>query len=169
MEAAPIGDLLGESGGVPAAVHRVASRWARTTAAGRLGTSVDRTDAGRRGLRAAEAALIGDVADLELARERERRYAVDPADGDGAAAGSRTICPYKGLAEFEAADADYYFGRERLIAELIARFVGGSFLGLVGDSGSGKSSALRAGLLPALAAGVLPGSGTLAPGDLSTG
>ncbi len=160
VEAAPISDLLGESGGVPAVVHRVASRWARTTAAGRLGTSADRTDAGRRGLRAAEAALIGDVADLERARERERRYAVDPADGDGAAAGSRTVCPYKGLAEFEAADADYYFGRERLIAELIARFVGGSFLGLVGDSGSGKSSALRAGLLPALAGGVLPGSGT---------
>jgi len=162
VEAAPIGDLLGESGGVPAAVHRVASRWARTSAAGRLGSSAERTDAGRRGLRAAEATLIGDVADLERARERERRYAVDPAEEDGAgvAAGLRTICPYKGLAEFEAADADYYFGRERLVAELIARFVGGSFLGLVGDSGSGKSSALRAGLLPALAGGVLPGSGS---------
>jgi class 3 adenylate cyclase len=160
VEAAPIGDLLGESGGVPAAVHRVASRWARTSAAGRLGSSAERTEAGRRGLRAAEAALVGDVADLERARERERRYAIDPAevDGAGVAGGLRTVCPYKGLAEFEAADADYYFGRERLVAELIARFVGGSFLGLVGDSGSGKSSALRAGLLPALAGGVLPGS-----------
>jgi class 3 adenylate cyclase/WD40 repeat protein/energy-coupling factor transporter ATP-binding protein EcfA2 len=157
---APIGDLLGESGGVPAAVHRVASHWARTAAAGRLGSSADRTAAGRRGLRAAEAALVGDVADLELARERERLYVVDPADEDGPAAGSRTVCPYKGLAEFEAADADYYFGRERLVAELIARFVGGTFLALVGDSGSGKSSTLRAGLLPALAGGVLPGSAT---------
>jgi len=155
---APIGDLLAESGGVPAAVHRVASHWARTAAAGRLGTSADRTAAGRRGLRDAEAALIGDVADLELARERDRLYGADAAEEDGADAMSRTVCPYKGLAEFEAADADYYFGRERLIAELIARFVGGSFLGLVGDSGSGKSSALRAGLLPALAGGVLPGS-----------
>ncbi len=71
VEDAPIGDLLGESGGVPAAVHRVASHWARTAAAGRLGASADRTAAGRRGLRDAEAALIGDVADLELARERD--------------------------------------------------------------------------------------------------
>jgi hypothetical protein len=99
------------------------------------------------------------VADLELARERDRLYGADAAEESGGEAGSRTICPYKGLAAFEAADAPYYFGRERLIAELIARFVGGTFLGLVGDSGSGKSSALRAGLLPALAGGVLPGSG----------
>ncbi len=154
-----IDDLLGESGGVPAAVHRVASHWARTSAAGRLGSSAERTDAGRRGLRDAEAALVGDVADLELARERERLLRGRSRRARaGVAAGSRTVCPYKGLAEFEAADADYYFGRERLVAELIARFVGGSFLGLVGDSGSGKSSALRAGLLPALAGGVLPGS-----------
>lgn len=167
---APIGELLGESGGVPAAVHRVASQWARTAAAGRLGTSADRTAAGRRGLRDAEAALIGDVADLELARERDRLYGADAEEASGSAARSRTVCPYKGLAEFEAADADYYFGRERLIAELIARFVGGTFLALVGDSGSGKSSALRAGLLPALAGGVLPGSDTwpqalLRPGE----
>jgi class 3 adenylate cyclase/WD40 repeat protein/energy-coupling factor transporter ATP-binding protein EcfA2 len=155
---APVGDLLRESGGVPAAIHRVASQWARTAAAVRLGTSADRTAAGRRDLRDAEAALIGDVGDLELARERDRLYAVDSTEVNGAAATARTICPYKGLAQFEAADAEYYFGRERLIAELIARFVGGQFLGLVGDSGSGKSSALRAGLLPALAGGVLPGS-----------
>ena len=70
-----------ESGGVPAAIHRVASQWARTAAAGRLGASADRTAAGRRGLRDAEAALIGDVADLELARERDRLYAVDRRRG----------------------------------------------------------------------------------------
>ena len=160
-EEAPIADLLEETHGVPAAIHRVASHWARTAAAGRLESSADRTAAGRRGLRVAEAALMDDVADLELARERGRLYGADFADEDGPEAApetARTICPYKGLAEFEAADADYYFGRERLVAELIARFVGGSFLGLVGDSGSGKSSALRAGLLPALAGGVLPGS-----------
>jgi WD40 repeat protein len=68
------------------------------------------------------------------------------------------ICPFKGLASFEPVDADYFFGRERLVAELVARLVGASFLGIVGPSGSGKSSVLRAGLLPALAEGVLPGS-----------
>jgi class 3 adenylate cyclase len=157
VEDLPLGDLVARSGGVPAAVHQVASQWARTAASRRLEASAGRTGAGRRTLRAAEAALIEDVADLESTRERTRLYAVDAGDEGGRVAG-RTICPYKGLAAFEAADADYYFGRERLIAELIARFVGSTFLGLVGDSGSGKSSALRAGLLPALAGGVLPGS-----------
>ena len=44
------------------------------------------------------------------------------------------------------------------MAELVARVTGAPFLGIVGPSGSGKSSALHAGLLAALAAGVLPGS-----------
>ena len=44
------------------------------------------------------------------------------------------------------------------MAELVARLAGAPLMGIVGPSGSGKSSALRAGLLPALAAGVLPGS-----------
>ena len=58
------------------------------------------------------------------------------------------MCPFKGLAAFEAADSDYFCGRERLVAELVARLVGTPLLGLVGPSGSGKSSLLRAGLLP---------------------
>jgi class 3 adenylate cyclase/WD40 repeat protein/energy-coupling factor transporter ATP-binding protein EcfA2 len=152
-------ELVARSGGVPAAVHQVASQWARTAASRRLEASADRTGAGRRSLRDAEAAMIEDVADLETAREHARRYELDRGDADERAR-IRMVCPYKGLAAFEATDADYYFGRERLIAELITRFVGGSFLGLVGDSGCGKSSALRAGLLPALAGGVLPGSET---------
>ena len=41
---------------------------------------------------------------------------------------------------------------------MVARLAGAPLMGIVGPSGSGKSSALRAGLLPALAAGVLPGS-----------
>ena len=67
------------------------------------------------------------------------------------------VCPYKGLATFDADDAEYFFGRERLVAELVARLVGAPLLAVVGPSGSGKSSVLRAGLLPALAGGVLPG------------
>ena len=51
-----------------------------------------------------------------------------------------------------------FFGREQLVAEMVARLAGAPLMGIVGPSGSGKSSALRAGLLAALAAGVLPGS-----------
>jgi len=63
-----------------------------------------------------------------------------------------------GLAGYQVADSHLFFGRERLIAELVTRLAGSAFLGIVGPSGIGKSSVLRAGLLPALAAGVLPGS-----------
>ena len=67
-------------------------------------------------------------------------------------------CPFKGLEPFDVGDADVYFGRERLVAEIVARVPGTSLLGVIGPSGSGKSSAVRAGLVPALAGGVLPGS-----------
>jgi WD40 repeat protein/DNA-binding SARP family transcriptional activator len=68
------------------------------------------------------------------------------------------VCPFKGLAPFTAADAAFFSGRERLVDELLARLVTSTFVGLVGPSGSGKSSLLQAGLLPALARGALPGS-----------
>jgi len=76
-----------------------------------------------------------------------------------AAAGEPVVlCPFKGLAPFTTVDAAYYFGRERMVDEAIARLVDHPFLGLVGSSGSGKSSLLQAGVLPALARGALPGS-----------
>jgi WD40 repeat protein/DNA-binding SARP family transcriptional activator len=62
----------------------------------------------------------------------------------------RDICPFKGLAPFEPADAEFFFGRERLVDELLGRLEDVPFLALVGASGSGKSSLLRAGLLPRL-------------------
>jgi WD40 repeat protein/DNA-binding SARP family transcriptional activator/energy-coupling factor transporter ATP-binding protein EcfA2 len=68
------------------------------------------------------------------------------------------VCPFKGLAAFEAADAEYFFGRVRLVGELTARIADSALLAIVGPSGSGKSSLLRAGLLPALAAVALPES-----------
>ncbi|MGQ0848186.1 MAG: nSTAND1 domain-containing NTPase [Actinomycetota bacterium] len=61
--------------------------------------------------------------------------------------------PYKGLRSFGEADAGDFFGRETLIAELMAGLDGGQRLvAVVGASGSGKSSVVRAGLLPRLRA-----------------
>jgi DNA-binding SARP family transcriptional activator/tRNA A-37 threonylcarbamoyl transferase component Bud32 len=68
--------------------------------------------------------------------------------------------PYKGLRAFTAADAGDFFGRERLVERLVARLgepgTRGRFVAVVGPSGSGKSSVVRAGLMPALARGALP-------------
>jgi hypothetical protein len=74
------------------------------------------------------------------------------------AARESVVCPFKGLASFERSDAEYFCGRERVVSELITRLAAATLVGIVGPSGVGKSSALRAGVLPALDTGVLPGS-----------
>ena len=66
--------------------------------------------------------------------------------------------PYKGLDVFEEEDADLFFGRERLVAELTTRVKESRTVFITGQSGSGKSSLVRAGLIPALRKGGLPGS-----------
>ena len=150
----PLRTLIAESEGVPLRVHRAAGEWARAEAAERLAANAGSAADDRNGLRAAQVAIAGGVADLQTASERTRLYAVEePPDPSGL-----EICPFRGLAPFDAAQAEYFFGRERLVAELVARLVGSTLLAVVGASGSGKSSVVRAGLLPALAAGVVPGS-----------
>ncbi len=144
-EGMPIERLLVETRGVPSRVHEEASRWARLEAAERVGAVAER----RSELRSMEAELTDRVAQLQSAGEW-----APPADGDG----SQVVCPFKGLASFDADDAPYFFGRDRLIARLVAGLAGATLLGIVGPSGSGKSSVLRAGLLPRLASGVLPSS-----------
>ena len=61
-------------------------------------------------------------------------------------------CPYRGLLPFEAEDRDYFFGREQLVKELIGRLKAGRLVAVVGASGSGKSSLLRAGVIAAVRA-----------------
>jgi ABC-type nitrate/sulfonate/bicarbonate transport system ATPase subunit len=68
-------------------------------------------------------------------------YSLPPAD---------VPCPYKGLAAFELDDAELFFGREQLVEELAARLESAPFLAVVGASGSGKSSLIRAGVVPEL-------------------
>ena len=77
-------------------------------------------------------------------------------------------CPYRGLLAFEPEDRDYFFGREEVVAELIRRLAPGSLMAVVGASGSGKSSVLRAGLIAAVRAGEVAGIGRarlLTPGS----
>ncbi|WP_039936193.1 helix-turn-helix domain-containing protein [Streptomyces himastatinicus] len=58
--------------------------------------------------------------------------------------------PYQGLARFELRDQERFFGRDELIADLLELTRKHRLTALVGASGSGKSSLLRAGLIPAL-------------------
>ncbi len=82
--------------------------------------------------------------------------------------------PFKGLCYFDEVDADLFFGREALTARLVRRVCeflspapgegsGGRFLAVVGASGSGKSSLVRAGLVPALKRSEPLADGALAP------
>jgi WD40 repeat protein/DNA-binding SARP family transcriptional activator len=80
--------------------------------------------------------------------------------------------PYKGLAFFDVADSDLFFGREALTTRLVLRIRsavehGGEkrFLAIVGTSGSGKSSLVRAGLVAALQRGAPLADDTALPED----
>ena len=66
--------------------------------------------------------------------------------------------PYKGLRPFKEADAADFFGREALVEHLLSQAEVSNFLAVIGPSGSGKSSVIRAGLVPALRRGALDGS-----------
>jgi transcriptional regulator with XRE-family HTH domain len=71
--------------------------------------------------------------------------------------------PYRGLAGFQCDDADWFFGRQALTGQLIAHVAGlhaagGGMQVVVGASGSGKSSLLRAGVIAALRTGAITGS-----------
>jgi WD40 repeat protein/DNA-binding SARP family transcriptional activator len=157
--AAPVEQLLEVSGGVPLRIHELVVDWASRDTADRVGAMAGRTATRRGELREFESELIADVVDLHAVREKAELYSPNPDRKKmGSGEGVVPVCPFKGLASFEVSDADFFFGRDRLVAELVARLVGANLLGVVGPSGSGKSSAVRAGLLPAVASGVLPGS-----------
>ena len=61
--------------------------------------------------------------------------------------------PYPGLASFSAADAEYFFGRELEVETVIKKLQQLHLMALIGPSGAGKTSFLRAGLIPALQTG----------------
>jgi energy-coupling factor transporter ATP-binding protein EcfA2 len=61
-----------------------------------------------------------------------------------------SVCPYRGLLHFREEDAPFYFGREAAISKLVSAVQRQPFVAVVGASGSGKSSVVRAGLAPRL-------------------
>ncbi len=72
---------------------------------------------------------------------------------------SARLNPFPGLRPFETRDKYLYFGREEQTAALLSRLRERRFLAVVGTSGSGKSSLVRAGLIPGLHGGFMAGAG----------
>lgn len=67
--------------------------------------------------------------------------------------------PFPGLRPYTYRDAALFFGRDQQSDELVRRLASTRFIAVVGTSGSGKSSLVRAGLLPSLEAGFMAGAG----------
>jgi WD40 repeat protein len=67
-------------------------------------------------------------------------------------------CPYRGLEAFDEARAPFFHGRDGDVQRLLEKLKGQRFLAVLGPSGSGKSSVVQAGMLPALRRGALPDS-----------
>ncbi|MFI1480357.1 hypothetical protein [Streptomyces sp. NPDC020747] len=99
--------------------------------------------------------------------EWERRWAEALAEAADDRAPQDGDSPYPGLARFEADDRYAFHGRDELVAELIELTGRRRILAVIGASGSGKSSLLRAGLIPALRASGegLDAIRILTPGD----
>jgi WD40 repeat protein/DNA-binding SARP family transcriptional activator/energy-coupling factor transporter ATP-binding protein EcfA2 len=113
--------------------------------------------------------LAGMVLRQEPALEPSR---VPPPQSEAGPATAPTPIrnPYKGLRAFGESDAFDFYGRETMSRRLVERLEEERFVAVVGPSGSGKSSLMLAGLLPALRRGALPGSeawriAEMAPGE----
>ncbi|WP_437837347.1 nSTAND1 domain-containing NTPase [Sorangium sp. So ce1153] len=107
---------------------------------------------------------LAAVVDRCLARDPARRF----ADGDALREALEQIAaaeadpaslpegnPYRGLLAFEAAHRRLFFGRGAEVLAVLDRLRAEPFLLVAGDSGTGKSSLCRAGVLPAVADGAL--------------
>jgi WD40 repeat protein/energy-coupling factor transporter ATP-binding protein EcfA2 len=105
-------------------------------------------------------AICGITAPADTARWREALARLRRSPGRRAA---DSATPYRGLESFQPEDAEWFHGRERQTQELVERVAAqwpeGGPVAVVGPSGSGKSSLLRAGLIPAFSGGNQPVAG----------
>src|SRR5829696_2261932 len=90
---------------------------------------------------------LAELTETPAANEDTSWVLVAPGLAGPARAGP---CPYRGLMAFQPEDGDLFFGRENVVAAAVEQLVAGGFMAVVGASGSGKSSLVRAGLVPAL-------------------
>ncbi len=97
---------------------------------------------------------------LHHLEEREPRLAEGRnKDGKELSEPQGPECPYLALRYFEEKDSYLYFGRDEHVKELLSKLELNRFVAVLGSSGCGKSSLVRAGLLPELKSGMIPSAG----------
>ncbi|MGZ9034734.1 MAG: nSTAND1 domain-containing NTPase, partial [Rhodospirillales bacterium] len=94
-----------------------------------------------------------DEAALDLLVAAIRRQPPGPLAQQKIAAIRAEVCPYRGLRPFREEDEPFFFGRELFTEALATTLARQTFVAVVGASGSGKSSVVRAGLIPRLRRG----------------
>jgi DNA-binding SARP family transcriptional activator/WD40 repeat protein len=150
--------IVAEGQGVPSSAVLALRRTIDREFEGRLSERVASASVTRLELQRTQRAVADSVFD------RRVRHAPGDARDEVRASASKSgpvigACPYRGLLRFEPEDSGWYFGRERLVADLLAVVASTPGAAVVGASGSGKSSLTRAGLVAAIRDNALPGSG----------
>jgi energy-coupling factor transporter ATP-binding protein EcfA2 len=98
-----------------------------------------------------DSTAIGKIVGNVIYNYYYREEVKTPIDDTAASAEDDPLpCPYRGLFHFGPGDAEYFFGRESFISELVRATQTRNFIPLLGASGSGKSSVVLAGLIPKL-------------------
>lgn len=120
-----------------------------------------------RAFQKARATLVDELGiepSAELVQLEDRILSQDPAlqptsaTDDGQEVPDHARSPYKGLEAFTPSDEAVFFGREELTERILHRLSQPGLTALVGASGSGKSSVVLAGVIPAIGSDAYPGS-----------
>ena len=151
VDAEAVAATIAVAGGLPGVARREAAAWAERAASDRLQAAAVSSLGASAAAEDAHASVFDDVLALVAARARRDELVTSSLAGRQ---------PYRALAAYGPEDADLFVGRERLVAELAARVLDRRLVAVVGASGSGKSSLVRAGLLPLVRSGRLPGPGS---------
>jgi DNA-binding SARP family transcriptional activator/WD40 repeat protein len=145
-----VAGVLAIADGLPGLARREAAAWAERVASDRLTAAAASSIGATATAVEARASVFDDVLALVAARARRDELVSSTWVGRQ---------PYRALSAYGPEDADLFVGRERLVAELAARVLDRRLVAVIGASGSGKSSLVRAGLVPLVRSGRLPGTG----------